>query len=121
MPTQPKNNMIYHRQGTPYECLQKGVGTGLFEERKRGLPPTSLQLIKYVSPKQEANFAAREIYTQQNLIDLFASKANSNKVKKLLQACLKTKSGELDQRAYNSVVLFLYFAGVDPLPGCIPE
>lgn len=119
VPAQAKDGIIYTRQGTPMECLRKGVGVGLFEERKKGLPPGSLQLIKYVTAPQEQNLMNKQINTQQNLIE-FASSKRSRKIRKVLTRALVTKGGELDKRAYNSVVLFLYMTRqIEELPDCV--
>jgi hypothetical protein len=117
VPTEPRNNAYYTRQGSSYECLKKGFGTGMHEERRKGLPPSSLLRIMYVTEAQEHNFVVKHITTQQDLIR-FASLAKTNKLRRFLSKCLVTKSGGLDQRAYNSVVLFLYTAGVAPVPDC---
>lgn len=120
MPTQAKNNVIYQRPGTGYECLKKGVGTGVYEERRKGVPANSLLKIKYVTEAQEQRFIEKHISNQQDLIR-FASLSKVSKIRKFLYKYLVTKDGGLDQRAYNSVVLFLYMAGVSPLPDCAAE
>jgi hypothetical protein len=118
VPSEVRNNTIYQRQGSPYECLKKGVGTGVYEERRKGLVGTSLLKMKYVTEAHEQNFIEKHILTQQDLVR-FASLCKISKLRKFLGRCLVDKIGRLDERAYNSVVLFLYLAGVSPLPECV--
>jgi len=120
VPAEVRNNTIYQRHGTPYECLKKGVGTGVYEERRKGLPSNSLLKIKYVTEAQEQHFIEKHISNQQDLIR-FASLSKVSKIRKFLSRCLVNKEDGLDQRAYNSVVLFLYLAGVLLVPECTGE
>jgi hypothetical protein len=108
----------YTRAGTPYECLQKGIGTGRYSERARTLSATSLQKIKYIGEKHEASFKKAHIATLESLLAT-ASSMTPVGISTLLHSILKRKRGGLDVRAYNSVLVFLHKAQVSSLPGCI--
>ena len=41
----------HSRVGTPYECLQQGIGMIIYTEKKKSIPKKSLLQIKYVSEK----------------------------------------------------------------------
>src|SRR5438552_17920486 len=66
--------VIYLRKGTPYECLQKGFGTGSASEKKKNLSPASLQNIKYIGSTHETKFRSRKVAT----INALVSKAKNS-------------------------------------------
>lgn len=108
-------NYYYVRKGTSYECMKKGFGAGMGEERRKNLPSNSLQNIKYIGPVYAQNFASKGIKTIANLIKFAQTKG----IKKLLHQVLKKSNGILDTKAYNSTLLFLYKSGsIKNLPRC---
>lgn len=106
----------YTRHGTPYECLKQGIGAGSAKERTSGLPNDSLQRIKYIGPTYEDRLAQYQIYTRRDLIRVLRQ-TSPDQIFKILRRCL-VKGNALDERAYNSVLLFLYEHGMDKLPPC---
>jgi len=111
------NDKYYTRKGTQYECLQKGIGTGMAIERTRGLPNDSLQQIKYVGVVYEANFKKLKIQNTTQLINY--SKVSNKATEELLRRVFIKKGGVFDEKAYNSTLLFLYNKGLNNLPQCI--
>ncbi len=107
----------YSRKGTPYECLRKGIGVGVWEHRKKSLSKTSLQQIIYIGPALEANFKKKQIYSITSLVNKLQKLATKEK-REIIAAACKRKNGSIDQRAFNSVVLFLHERGVKNLPSC---
>ena len=107
----------YSRKGTPYECMQKGYGVSYWIQRKKTLSQNSLQQIIYIGPVFEKNFKKHKIYSQMSLINKLEPLSMTEK-KKLLTSICKRKNGGIDQRAFNSVVLFLHQKRVKNLPSC---
>ena len=124
--TRPKKNVnpgnynVYTRNGTTYECLQKGIGAGIYIERQKTLPKDSLQHIKYVGDVDEKKFKTSKIRTTGELVR-FANSNGSNSLDGLLRKVLKKKSGVFDKRAYNSVLMYLDDNKTPHglLPGCV--
>jgi hypothetical protein len=114
------SDSFYYKRGTPYECMQKGYGTGSAIERKKTLAGTSLQQIKYVGEIYEEKFKEHGI---DNLNDLIGYAKKHSKTDFAIENLLKnvfTKSNNvLDKKAYNSTLLFLYNKdSVLRLPSC---
>jgi len=107
----------YSRKGTSYECLKKGYGIADWEHRKKALSKTSLQQIMYVGPTYEANFKRRKIYSITSLIKKTQNLSVTEK-RELISSGCKRKNGAIDQKAFNSVVLFLHERGMKDLPSC---
>ncbi len=115
-PTDP--TMRYSRAGTRTECMKKGFGVGMYTERKKKLPSTSLQQIKYVGETYEKRFIDSGIEDIPQFVKQMRQ-ATSEQIEALLTGVLingKTKT--LDQRAYNAVMVFLFQHGVSDLPAC---
>lgn len=107
----------YSKAGTPLECLQQGIGAGTHIERRKYLDDTSLQTIRYVSDVHEAALIRQGIRNTDELI-MYCKAHNGNDISSLLRRVLSKKS-QLDVRAYNSVLMFLYTHGVRTMPSCI--
>lgn len=108
----------YIRAGSRYECLKKGIGSGIHQERRKKLPNSSLQQIKYVGETYETNFRGVGISNIPQLIREMKNKT-SKEVETLLKRILTKSDGKLDTRAYNSTLLFLYQNGNSGLPSCV--
>ena len=111
------NTKKYSRRGTAYECLKKGYGIADWEHRKKSLSKTSLQQIPYIGPVFEENFKKRKIYSTTSLVSRLSTLPVEEKRKIILAAC-KRKNGSTDQRAFNSIVLFLHEQKIKNLPSC---
>ena len=107
----------YSRKGTGHECLKKGFGIADWEHRNKSLTKTSLQQIIYIGPAFETNFKKKKIYSITSLVNKLQGLTTKDKRELIASAC-KRKNGSLDQRAFNSVVLFLHERGVKNLPSC---
>jgi hypothetical protein len=119
MPTAHKDGMFYTREGTRSECVKKGFGAGKYQERNAHLPKTSLLQIKYVGETYEGKFKRYGITSTTQLLKEFkSSKANPSMIEKTLKDIFTKKDHKLDQRAYNSTLLYLYGNGIGKLPQC---
>lgn len=109
----------YKRKGTRTECLRKGFGVGAAIERKKTLPKNSLQHIYYVGPKFEAKFKKNGIKSTKSLLKK-ANNLSKPQLQKLLTKICKNKSGNIDRRVYNSVIIFLLNNNItmQKLPKC---
>lgn len=107
----------YSRQGTAYECLKKGFGIADWNHRKKDLSENSLQQIMYVGPVYEANFKKKRVYTIPSLLKKVRDMTSAEK-KTLITSCCKRKNGSVDQKAVNSILLFLHNRGISDLPAC---
>ena len=111
------NDSYYIRAGERHECLKQGIGAGIATAKKH--PPTSLQSIKYIGEKYNESFKDAGI---KNTSDLKkeTKKRTPAQIKSLLESILSKKNGRkkiIDQRAYNSVILYLYRGGIST-PKC---
>ena len=113
----PTDETYYYKTGNRYECMQKGFGAGLHTERRENLPNDSLQRIKYVGEKYEEKFHATGM-TDLNTFRIEMSQKSPQEIEKYLKKIFKRKGGSLDQRAYNSTLVFLYRNGVGNIPAC---
>jgi len=108
-------NKKYSRAGTREECLKKGIGVGSAQERAKKIPKNSLQQITYIGPVYEANFKAQRVGNLTQLKTVVASKENK---RQFIERCCTRKSGGVDQRAVNAVLMYLHDSGVRELPRC---
>lgn len=118
-PNLPPNTATqkYSRKGTRYECMKRGVGIGMWTEKKKNLPANSLQQITYVGEVFEENFVRNGMTNQQQLINKFKTLSPIEK-QRLLEKCCKKRNGVVEYRAYNHVLLFLHDHDVRALPPC---
>lgn len=107
----------YSRKGSSYECLKRGYGIADWEHKKKQLPATSLQQIPYIGPVFAGNFKKAKIYSINSLVARLKGLDTTEKRAIISKACTR-KNGGLDQRAFNSVVLFLHDRGIKQLPHC---
>lgn len=114
----PSNNYSkYIKKGSPTECVKKGIGAGIYIEKKKNLTKTSLQNIPYVGPVYEKNYKKHKISTLKKLED-FIDSSSSSKIKKLLRNVYTKQNNQIDSKAYNSTILYLYYKGYKNLPTC---
>jgi len=106
----------YSKRGTPYQCLQKGIGMGVWTERHKQLFSESLLNITYVSETIEQNFKKENIETISQLLQKINS-LNSQQINRLLNKICKEK-GTINHKAKNTILLFLYNQNIQNLPSC---
>ena len=111
------NESRYTRKGKSYECLQQGIGAGIYQERKARLNTNSLQHIRYITPSYESELGRRNLRTLNQLVGF--ARRYPIQLDDILHAALRRRDGTLDLRAYNSVLLYLYNQGITNLPACI--
>ena len=110
---------IYRGKGTPRECFTKGFGAGMYSTKSND-DTNSLQNISYVGEQYEKNFKKLrpQIINIEELI--YYCKVNSkDKIKEMLRNVLVKKNGIVDEKAYNSTLMYLYDSGVSKLPDCV--
>lgn len=118
IPKTSKNGARYVRKGTPYECLSKGYGAGVHNEKAKHLKSTSLQHIRYVGDLYESNFKTKKINTLAGLLN-YSKTLSREDLKRFLESVFLKKDGVVDMRAYNSTLMYLYNNGIyDNLPPC---
>ena len=115
--TKPVDMIRYTRPGSRYECMQQGYGAGMYSEKKKGLPKTSLRQIKYVGEVYEANFKRNGISTITHLVNKLRGKSKSV-IQNTIRKAVTKKGGVIDKKAYNHCLVYLYFHGVNALPSC---
>ena len=115
----PKNTKLekYSRKGSLHECLKKGYGLAQAEINNKNLSNTNLKQIKYIGPVYEDNFKKYKIKTINSLIKKMNS-LSANEKKNLLNKILLKSNNTIDQKAINSILLFLDEKGVKNLPSC---
>lgn len=114
-----RDNTRYTRVGTTTECMRKGIGAGMAQERLKNVPEDSLQRIKYVGEVYERNLIRERIRTQTAL-RTYARNHTNQQLQALLRRCFtKNGGGGVDMRAYNSTILWLYHQGIVDLPPCV--
>jgi hypothetical protein len=116
-PKKLDDDTYYFKTGTRYECMKKGFGAGTHIERKNNLSPKSLQQIKYVGEKHEADFKKAGINSTDALVKEMRVKTSSE-IASILKRILTKANGVLDTKAYNSTLLYLYKHGNGGLPAC---
>jgi hypothetical protein len=107
----------YTRRGTAYECLRKGIGVGIYQEKDRRNKRDSLRNIRYVG----TYYADR--FKDERIRDIPALKRRVGRmteggIKRLIERVATNRSGNIDKRTYNSVILYLYRAGHRNVPRC---
>ena len=107
-------NKKYSRRGTANECLAKGIGVGVSQERAKRLDPDSIQTLTYIGPVFAAKFEERNIVTLEQLIARIGTIVNK---RQWLEKICTRKNGTIDQRAVNSVLLYLHDSGIN-VPAC---
>lgn len=120
MPSRGKNDeSYYYKTGTLSSCVKKGYAAGMYETLKKNLSSSSLQNIKYIGETYELNFKDEGIKDIPSLVRVIRS-STSSEIRDLLEYVFTKKDGKLDERAYNSTLMFLYKNGVDSriLPSC---
>ena len=118
VPTKRDGESYYYRAGSRAECLKKGIGAGTFIERKKDLPSTSIQQIKYVGEVYEKKFQKEGIRDLPQLVKVASGKSAAD-IETLIKRVVTKKGGGVDERAYNSILLYLYRHGKNNLPECI--
>lgn len=111
------SDMYYYKTGTRYECMKKGIGVGIHGERGKNLSENSLQNIKYVGEVYENKFKKYNISTLSEFRK-WAENKSSSQIQTLLNNVFVKKNKILDQRAYNSTLIYLYRHGMSNLPKC---
>jgi len=114
------SDTYYYKFGTPRECLMKGFGAGGASERLKNVNDKSLQNIKYVGETYESNFGNSGINNTTQLINFCRSHSVKN-IDNLLSSVFQRgneKGKNIDMKAYNSTLLFLYRHGNVNLPKC---
>ena len=106
----------YTKVGSRYECMQKGYGAGMYGEKKKGLPRTSLQQIKYVGETYEDNFKRNGIATTTQLISKLKGQPKSA-IQNAIRRSVTKKGGVVDKRAYNHCLAYLYVHGINEESG----
>lgn len=117
VPTIIKDNIKYIGKGTAGECMKKGFGIGMYTEKTKSLPALSLQRIKYVGEVHDGNFRSKGVTTTTQLLNKMRPLSTTQK-ESFLHSVLTKKGGDLDKKAYNSVIVFLYSNGINSLPVC---
>ena len=110
---------IYKGKGTRRECFTKGFGAGMYST-KSNEDINSLQSISYVGEQYEKNFKKLrpQIINTEELA--YYCKVNSkDKIKEMLRKVLVKKNNIVDEKAYNSVLMYLYDSGITKLPDCV--
>ena len=120
MPKTIQNGKKYTRDGTKFECMKKGYGSGMYSERSKHIPQTSLKQIKYIGDEYEARFIQKKIKTLEDLRKK-AKNGRKNTLETLLNDVFTKKDGVLDKRAYNATLMYLYSHGIGDIPGCSKE
>ena len=108
----------HSRKGTQYECLKKGFGSGLWNERMKHLPKNSIQRIPYVNDTIESRLMQYGIKTQTQL-KMFMRRLEKDEKKEFLYDMCMDK-GRMDFKAYNSILMFLFDNSIQRLPACQP-
>lgn len=114
-PRIPNQEYYYTRNGTPYECMKKGIGIGIYSLKNKDIGPTSLRKIKFVGEKYEENFKKIGI---TSIIELMDYDTDSKILENILTKVFTKKNGQVDVKAYNSTLMFMYKANVKNLPAC---
>jgi len=112
-----EDEKYYIRRGTPYECMKVGIGAGIYSERKKDISSHSLQNIKYIGDVYENNFKKENIHNLEELLEYMGTHSIPQIKKNLIRVFTK-KGGIVDQRAYNSTLMFVYKRNFKDLPPC---
>lgn len=109
-----KENLKYVSRGTPISCMQKGIGTGIHIQKRKNLPTFSLQQIKFIGEQYENKFFNKNIKNISELINYIKIHTKSQN-EKLLKSVLTMKNNNVDYKAYNSIIHFLYYSNEIPI------
>jgi hypothetical protein len=112
----PKDMVKYVKVGSRYECMQKGYGAGMYGEKNKGLPRTSLQQIKYVGETYEANFKRNGISTTTQLVSKLKGQPKPV-IQNTIKRSVTKKGGVVDKRAYNHCLVYLFVHGMNEESG----
>lgn len=116
MPKTSKDGYNYYtRIGTPFECMKVGYGAGTMSSKS--FAKNSLRNIKYIGEIHEESFKKSKISTTTQLITR-TNKKPRDYIIKLLNKILTKSDGKIDQRAFNSVAIFLYHNDIDITESC---
>ena len=110
--TKPSDMIRYTGPGSRYECMQKGYGAGMYGEKNKGLPKTSLRQIKYVGEVYEANFKRNGISTTTQLISKLKGQTKAV-IQNTIKKSVTKKGGAVDTRAYNHCLVYLFSHGMN--------
>ena len=109
---------IYTAKGNVKQCMQKGFGAGR-NSVKIVEGNNDLKNIPYIGEKYEKNF--KKLRPQIKNIDeleYFCKVNNKTTIRETLRKALIKKNGVVDEKAYNSVLRYLYDTGISKLPVC---
>lgn len=110
----------YTRDGSRGECLKKGIGAGLSQERSKTLSKLSLQQIPYIGETFEKKINEYGIYNLTNL-QTFLKRQNDTQVENFIIDVTTDKKGRINSNAFNSLVWYIYqnkYVSDDFLPSC---
>ena len=102
----------YSKKGDSYTCLKKGIGMGKWTEIKKTLFDDSLLHIDYVTTSIESNFKKENINTITDLLETVNTMGPFN-----IKTLLKNVCGS-NQKAINSILLYMHNSGIENLPSC---
>jgi hypothetical protein len=107
----------YHRHGSRRECLTKGIGLGLSQERSKNLHRESLQTIHYVGPVLEEVFRGLGVRTLSTLRRAVGRIEPVGARRTFIERGCTKRNGVVDQRAVNAVFVYLHDHGI-AMPAC---
>lgn len=107
----------YSRKGSNLECMKKGFGASYYTQKLSNASPNSLLHIKYVGETYVSNFKKQGIRTISGLINKLKNLSAIDK-RKIISKVVTKSNGTIDQRAFNSIILFLHKQGLKKLPVC---
>ena len=109
---------IYTKKGTARQCFTKGFGAGMYSTKRKYTPAQSLQLIPYVGEVYERNFTVFNIKDLKSLKQ-YCRKNGKVRIKNTIRQCITKKNGVVDEKAYNSILRYLYDSGITQIPRCV--
>lgn len=110
----------YTRDGTRGECLKKGIGAGLSQEKSKYLSKISLQQIPYIGDTFEGKIKDYGIYNINDLQN-FLKRQNDKQIETFVNNVTTDKKGRINSNAFNSLIWYIYqnkFADDNFLPQC---
>ena len=113
------DTQTYTRKGTAYECLRKGYGSGMWNEKKKQYKKDHLIHIPYVTDTIMSSMRNQGIRNTYDLIRVTQPMTIQEKNTFLKKVC--TQGNAIHWKAFNSILLFLYNQHVDQLPRCKPN
>ncbi len=123
----------YRGRGTQVECLKQGFGAGYYSAERNHLPPQSLLRVPYINARMVTNFQNVPlpvppragnppfIGSLLDLEDYVLDVNNDGIVGPYLRTVCTTPRSGFSAKAFNSLCLYLYDAGIHPpaLPPCV--